>query len=189
MQAAPARVAIVGGGYIAVELAGVLHALGRAVTLLVRGQRLLSGFDAEMTAQLADNLRQQGVDVRFGCSTQALRQGDDGIQVQLEDVPAALVYDSVLFATGRAPNTQELGLEAAGVALDDAGAIRVDAFQNTSVDGICAVGDVTAQAMLTPVAIAALLTRPSIFPRSPIARNAPSMDEASARSIACDSMR
>ena len=155
LQAAPARVAIVGGGYIAVELAGVLHALGSAVTLLVRGQRLLSGFDAEMTAQLADNLRQQGVDVRFGCNTQALRQGDDGIQVQLEDVPAALVYDSVLFATGRAPNTQGLGLEAAGVALDDAGAIRVDALQNTSVDGICAVGDVTAQAMLTPVAIAA----------------------------------
>lgn len=155
LQAAPARVAIVGGGYIAVELAGVLHALGSAVTLLVRGQRLLSGFDAEMTAQLADNLRQHGVDVRFGCNTQALRQGDDGIQVQLEDVPAALVYDSVLFATGRAPNTQGLGLEAAGVALDDAGAIRVDALQNTSVDGICAVGDVTAQAMLTPVAIAA----------------------------------
>lgn len=154
-QAAPARVAIVGGGYIAVELAGVMHALGSAVTLLVRGQRLLSEFDAEMTVQLADNLRLQGIEVRFGCSTQALRRSDEGIIVQLGEDADAVVCDRVLFATGRAPNTLGLGLETVGVALDEGGAISVDAFQNTSVAGICAVGDVTAQAMLTPAAIAA----------------------------------
>jgi len=155
LQAAPARVAIVGGGYIAVELAGVLHGLGSEVTLLARGQRLLSGFDAEMTAQMADNLRQQGIAVRFGCRLQALERRDGGIGVQLQDEPAGAAFDSVLFATGRAPSTRGLGLEAVGVALDEQGAIVVDAFQDSSVPGISAVGDVTGQAMLTPVAIAA----------------------------------
>jgi len=155
LQAAPARVAIVGGGYIAVELAGVLHGLGSEVTLLVRGKELLSQFDAEMTAQLAQNLRQQGITVRFECQLQALERRAGGIHARLRGGAADALFDTVLFATGRAPSTRGLGLEAAGVALDDNGAIVVDAFQNTSVPGISAVGDVTAQAMLTPVAVAA----------------------------------
>lgn len=155
LQAAPARVAIVGGGYIAVELAGVLHGLGSDVTLLVRGKELLSQFDAEMTAQLAQNLRQQGITVRFECQLQALERRAGGIHARLRGGAADALFDTVLFATGRAPSTRGLGLEAAGVALDDNGAIVVDAFQNTSVPGISAVGDVTAQAMLTPVAVAA----------------------------------
>lgn len=155
LQAAPARVAIVGGGYIAVELAGVLHGLGSEVTLLVRGKELLSQFDAEMTAQLAQNLRQQGITVRFECQLQALERRAGGIHARLQGGAADALFDTVLFATGRAPSTRGLGLEAAGVALDDNGAIVVDAFQDTSVPGISAVGDVTAQAMLTPVAIAA----------------------------------
>lgn len=155
LQAAPARVAIVGGGYIAVELAGVLHGLGSEVTLLVRGKELLSQFDAEMTAQLVQNLRQQGITVRFGCQLQALERRAGGIHARLRDGAADALFDTVLFATGRAPSTRGLGLEAVGVALDDNGAIVVDAFQDTSVPGISAVGDVTAQAMLTPVAIAA----------------------------------
>lgn len=155
LQAAPARVAIVGGGYIAVELAGVLHGLGSEVTLLVRGKELLSQFDAEMTAQLAQNLRQQGITVRFECQLQALERRAGGIHARLQGGAADALFDTVLFATGRAPSTRGLGLEAAGVALDDNGAIVVDAFQNTSVPGISAVGDVTAQAMLTPVAGAA----------------------------------
>ncbi len=155
LQAAPARVAIVGGGYIAVELAGVLHGLGSEVTLLVRGKELLSQFDAEMTAQLAQNLRQQGITVRFECQLQALERRAGGIHARLRGAPADALFDTVLFATGRAPSTRGLGLEAVGVALDDNGAIVVDAFQDTSVPGISAVGDVTAQAMLTPVAIAA----------------------------------
>ena len=155
LRAAPARVAIVGGGYIAVELAGVLHGLGSEVTLLVRGKELLSQFDAEMTAQLVQNLRQQGITVRFGCQLQALERRAGGIHARLRDGAADALFDTVLFATGRAPSTRGLGLETAGVALDDNGAIVVDAFQDTSVPGISAIGDVTAQAMLTPVAVAA----------------------------------
>ncbi|MGB3392580.1 MAG: glutathione-disulfide reductase [Stenotrophomonas sp.] len=155
LQAAPSRVAIVGGGYIAVELAGVLHALGSDVAMLVRGQHLLNGFDAELAGQLAENLRTQGVGVHFGCQLQALEHHDERIHARLSDGPADTVFDSVLFATGRAPNTHGLGLEQAGVLLDAKGAIAVDAYQNTSVPGIFAVGDVTGRAMLTPVAIAA----------------------------------
>ena len=155
MQAAPARVAIVGGGYIAVELAGVLRALGSEVALLVRGQGLLDAFDAELVAQLAENLRMQGVGVHFGCQVQALERQDGRIRARLSNGPDDALFDSVLFATGRAPNTRGLGLDAAGVALDARGAIVVDAYQNTSVPGVFAVGDVTGRAMLTPVAVAA----------------------------------
>ncbi|KRG80998.1 glutathione reductase [Stenotrophomonas daejeonensis] len=155
LQAAPSRVAIVGGGYIAVELAGVLHALGSEVALLVRGQRLLGGFDAELAGQLAENLRAQGIGVHFDCRVQALEQREGRIHARLDGGPGDATFDTVLFATGRAPSTGGLGLEQAGVALDDTGAIAVDAFQNTSVPGIFAVGDVTGRAMLTPVAIAA----------------------------------
>lgn len=155
LQAAPPRVAIIGGGYIAVELAGVLHALGSEVALLVRGQRLLDKFDAELTTQLAENLRMQGVAVSFGCKVQALERNGGRIRAQLSDGPADAAFDTVLFATGRAPNTRGLGLEAAGVALDEHGAIAVDACQNTSAPGVFAVGDVTGRAMLTPVAVAA----------------------------------
>ncbi len=155
LQAAPSRVAIVGGGYIAVELAGVLHALGSEVALLVRGQRLLGGFDAELAGQLAENLRAQGIGVHFDCRVQALEQREGRIHAWLDGGLGDATFDTVLFATGRAPSTGGLGLEQAGVALDDTGAIAVDAFQNTSVPGIFAVGDVTGRAMLTPVAIAA----------------------------------
>ncbi len=155
LQAAPPRVAIIGGGYIAVELAGVLHALGSEVALLVRGQRLLGGFDAELAGQLAENLRMQGVAVSFGCKVQALERNGGRIRAQLSDGLADAAFDTVLFATGRAPNTRGLGLETAGVVLDEHGAIAVDACQNTSVPGVFAVGDVTGRAMLTPVAVAA----------------------------------
>jgi len=155
LRAAPSRVAIVGGGYIAVELAGVLHAPGSEVALLVRGQRLLGGFDAELAGQLAENLRAQGIGVHFDCRVQALEQREGRIHARLDGGPGDATFDTVLFATGRAPSTGGLGLEQAGVALDDTGAIAVDAFQNTSVPGIFAVGDVTGRAMLTPVAIAA----------------------------------
>jgi len=155
LQAPPPRVAIVGGGYIAVELAGVLRALGSEVTLLVRGHRLLTEFDAELTGQLAEDLRQHGIGVRFGCQVQALERHAGGIRARMQGEPDEAAFDTVLFATGRAPNTQGLGLEAVGVALEKSGAIAVDAWQNTSVPGIAAVGDVTGQAMLTPLAVAA----------------------------------
>ena len=155
LQSRPARVAIIGGGYIAVELAGVLRALGSTVALLVRGQRLLGHFDAEVSAQLAENLRLQGVELHFGCEVKALERQSGRVRAVLQNGPEHSVFDNVLFATGRVPSTHGLGLEQAGVALGEKGAIEVDAYQNTSVPGIFAVGDVTGRVTLTPVAIAA----------------------------------
>ncbi|WP_313317038.1 glutathione-disulfide reductase [Stenotrophomonas sp.] len=155
LQSRPGRVALVGGGYIAVELAGVLRALGSEVALLVRGQRLLDKFDAEVADQLAENLRLQGVELHFGCQVKSLEKQQERIAAQLQNGPQHAVFDTVLFATGRGPNTAGLGLEKAGVKLDGKGAIEVDEYQNTSVPGIYAVGDVAGRVTLTPVAIAA----------------------------------
>ncbi|KGM57006.1 glutathione reductase [Lysobacter arseniciresistens ZS79] len=152
--AAPARVALVGGGYIAVELAGVLQALGSAVEVFVRGQRLVDSFDAQLTAQLAEDYRQAGIRIHFGCSVEALEQAGSGLRVIAPGADEA-PFDEVLLATGRRPDTGTLGLEAAGVKTDKRGHIVVDERHDTNVDGIHAVGDVTADLPLTPVAIAA----------------------------------
>ncbi|MEG1682063.1 MAG: FAD-dependent oxidoreductase, partial [Stenotrophomonas sp.] len=133
LQARPDRVALVGGGYIAVELAGVLRALGSEVALLVRGQRLLGKFDAEVSDQLAENLRLQGVELHFGCKVEALQRQQQQIRAQLHNGPEQAVFDTVLFATGRGPNTRGLGLEQAGVKLGEKGQVEVDDYQNTSV--------------------------------------------------------
>ncbi|GAB3336934.1 glutathione-disulfide reductase [Marilutibacter aestuarii] len=152
---APGRVAVVGGGYIAVELAGVLQSLGSHVELQVRGDRLLNGFDADVVAQLADDYRQAGIRLHLGTDTAAIEA--DGGQFRLRDGQGGShgPFDKVLLATGRGPNTRDLGLEAAGVDTDAKGHIRVDAGHATSREGIYAVGDVTADIALTPVAIAA----------------------------------
>ncbi|HEY2347073.1 MAG TPA: glutathione-disulfide reductase [Xanthomonadaceae bacterium] len=153
--AAPRRVALVGAGYIAVELAGMLQALGSAVEMFVRGERLLRGFDAEIAAQLAEDYRQSGVRIHFGHRLQSLERDADGLRLRDGDGAASADFDAVLFATGRRPNTDALGLERAGVATDARGRVRVNAWQATNVDGVHAVGDVTGQIELTPVAIAA----------------------------------
>jgi len=151
----PASVAIVGGGYIAVELAGVLQALGSRVTLRVRGPRLLDGFDADITAQLAEDYRHHGVDIRFGTGTQALDGVPGAIRCQDGDGAWSEPVEQVVFATGRRPATAGLGLDAAGIALDARGHVPVDAYGATLVPGIYAVGDLTPMPALTPVAIAA----------------------------------
>lgn len=154
--AAPPRVAIIGGGYVAVELAGVLQALGSQVEVFVRGPRLLDGFDAQVSDELAADMRQHGVRLQFGHAVAALeRAPGDGVVVLAEDGTRTDRFDTVLFATGRRASTQDLGLDVAGVALDSKGFVPVDARQDTRVPGIHAVGDVTGQAALTPVAIAA----------------------------------
>lgn len=150
----PRRVAVIGGGYIGVELAGVLQALGSQVELLVRGQRLLAPFDEELSRVLADDYRQSGIGIRFGCEASALEREGGRVRVVAEGLEDP-VFDQVLFATGRVPNTAGLGLEQAGVELDRRGHVRVDARHDTSVEGIHAVGDVTPGVQLTPVAIAA----------------------------------
>ena len=155
LNAAPARVAIIGAGYVAVELAGVLQALGSRVELFVRGRRLLTGFDADIATQLVEDYRQHGIHSHFGFTLQSLHAQDCGIALRDSSAKDAGPFDTVLLATGRRPNSDGIGLEQAGVALDPSGHIVVDEFQRTSVEGIHALGDVTDRIALTPVAIAA----------------------------------
>lgn len=150
----PAHVVVVGAGYIAVELSGVLRALGSAVTHMVRGERLLKHFDTEITEILEEEMRTAGIDLRMHRSITRLAREGDGCVAQLDD-SSTVHADAVIWATGREPNTHDLNLEAAGVVLGPLGAIHVDAWQSTSVAHIFAVGDVTGAVGLTPVAIAA----------------------------------
>jgi glutathione reductase (NADPH) len=152
---APGRVALVGGGYIAVELAGVLQALGSRVDLFARGSRLLSHADDELATQLAENYRQQGVHMAFDYRLAAIES--DAGRLRLRDAGGTTgeAYDAVIAAVGRRANTVDIGLREAGVALDRDGNVEVDAFQRSSVPHVLAVGDVTGRSTLTPVAIAA----------------------------------
>lgn len=154
--ATPERTAIIGGGYIAVELSGVLQALGSRVELFMRGPRLLDGFDEDIIANLQANYHQAGIAMHFGYGLKAVEKIGDGRARLIHETGAISdPFDALIFATGRQPNSQGLGLEEAGVATDAWGHIVVDEWQNTSVDGVHAIGDVTDRIALTPVAIAA----------------------------------
>lgn len=153
LHAMPERVIVVGGGYIGVEFAGIFRGLGAEVTLVHRGDLFLRGFDDDLRAALADEMRKRGVALRFNTLLERIEKRGAGVRATLtngETIDAALV----LLATGRRPNTHGLGLEAAGVKMDGAGAIVVDRHSRTSVENIFAVGDVTNRRNLTPVAIA-----------------------------------
>lgn len=153
---APSRVAIVGAGYVAVELAGVLQALGSQVELFVRGQRLLDSFDPDLTAELLEDTKQHGIHARFGYSLASVEpMSDKGVVLINTAKVRSERFDCLIFATGRRATTEGLGLERAGVELDAAGYIRVDEYQSTTASGVYAVGDVTDRVALTPVAIAA----------------------------------
>ena len=153
---APGRVAIVGGGYIAVELAGVLQALGSKVDMFVRGSRLVDSFDVELTDELADNLRQHGIHAHFALPVTALEPASGGqVKVVTGSGGPAEAFDKVIFATGRTPNSTGLALEAIGVRTDGQGFVVVDERQDTTTEGVHAVGDVSSRLTLTPVAIAA----------------------------------
>ena len=151
----PRRVAIAGSGYIAVELAGVLRALGSEVVLVMRRARPLRRFDALLAEKLVDAMRASGVEVLAEFMPAALERGPRGLALTAVDGRRVLDCDRLLWAVGRKPRTEGLGLSAAGVAMDDGGYVTVDKYQNTTAPGIYAVGDVTGQAELTPVAIAA----------------------------------
>lgn len=154
LQAAPRSIGIVGSGYVAVEFACLLRALGCEVELLIR-RRLLDGFDDELTLALTAQMQAQGIRIASQSDIIAAR-GHAG-DVWLDDASGAAHgrYDAVLWAVGRVPNSDGLDLERVGVACDRQGYIQVDAHQNTSVPGITALGDVTACPALTPVAVAA----------------------------------
>lgn len=149
----PRRLAVVGGGYIACEFAGVFHGLGSAVTQIHRGDKVLRGFDEDVRAFLGREMAKSGIDLRLNATVAGITRQDDGLHVALSD-GTTLVVDAVLYATGRRPKVAGLGLERAGVALTPGGAIQVDAHYQTSVPGIYALGDVTDRINLTPVAIA-----------------------------------
>lgn len=149
----PRRLVVVGGGYIACEFASIFQGLGAQVTQLYRGEQVLRGFDEDVRAFLAQEVRKHGVDLRVGAGVAGVVRGDQGLSVTLTG-GGTLEADAVLYATGRVPNVAGLGLEAAGVRLSPAGAIEVDADFRTSVPSIHAVGDVTARLQLTPVALA-----------------------------------
>ena len=149
----PKRIVIVGGGYIAVEFAGIFNALGAEVTVIIRGENILRGFDQSMRDALRDEMQKKGITVLSGCQVKSIEKADGGFSLRLDQVDM-LETDLVMYATGRAPNSKGIGLEEAGVKLDRNGAIVVDEYSKTSVDSIYAIGDVTDRIQLTPVALA-----------------------------------
>ena len=155
LRACPRRVAIIGGGYIAVELAGILHALGAEVSVFVRGEHLLSGFDYEVTAELAAAMTGRGVNIVMGRQPNAVTRERDAHVLHFADGEALGGFDELVWAVGRDANTQRLDLAAAGVRVDRSGHVEADEWQNTNVEGVHALGDVTGRLALTPVAVAA----------------------------------
>jgi glutathione reductase (NADPH) len=152
LQALPKRVLVVGGGYIAVEFAGIFNGLGVETTLLYRGANVLRGFDDDVRSHLADELEKRGIKVVLGCAHKTIEQTETGLLSTLNN-DLTFETDAVMFATGRDPYVEGLGLDKVGVKLNDRGAIVVDEHSRTSVDNIWAVGDVTDRINLTPVAI------------------------------------
>ncbi|MCX7314868.1 MAG: glutathione-disulfide reductase [Alphaproteobacteria bacterium] len=148
----PKRILIQGGGYIAVEFAGIFNGLGSEVTLVYRGDNILRGFDEEVRNHLRAELEKRGIKILTKKIVEGIEKVDHGLDVCLSGHDQ-IVVDQVMFATGRRPNVKGLGLEAAGVKLDERGAIAVDEFSQTNVPHIHAVGDVTDRIALTPVAI------------------------------------
>jgi glutathione reductase (NADPH) len=148
----PKRILVIGGGYIAVEFAGVFAGLGSEVTLLHRGDKLLRGFDEDIRDALGEAYAKRGIRLALGRTVERLERSADGIAAALSD-SSTVHADTVLVATGRRPNTAGLGLEQAGISVDPVGAIPVDAYSRTAAPSIYAVGDVTNRVNLTPVAI------------------------------------
>lgn len=149
----PKRAVIAGAGYIANEFAGIFHELGVEVTLVTRGDKMLRSYDQEIVEKLVGISRGKGIDIRFDFKCPAVRKQADGSLLIESGNGDDVETDLLLFAIGRVPKTKDLGLEAAGVALDADGAVVVDAHNATNVPSIHAVGDVTNRVQLTPVAI------------------------------------
>ncbi|WP_257541384.1 glutathione-disulfide reductase [Sphingobium sp. CFD-1] len=153
LEECPKRLVIVGGGYIANEFAGIFNQFGSQVTLVNRSSTLLRGYDESVRDRLMQISTTKGIQFRFNAQLEKIeKKGDGTLSVHFKEgdpVPC----DALLFAVGRRPHTDGLGLEAASVAVDDKGAIKVDEYSRTSCESIYAVGDVTDRLQLTPVAI------------------------------------
>ena len=152
----PKRVVVVGAGYIAVELAGVLNSLGSEVNMLLRRDHFLGSFDTLLRDTLMEEMCNAGVNLMTRINVQQIeKQGNDKLTIQCDNGVSLKDVDQLVWAIGRTPNTKDLQLAEAGVDMDDRGFIPTDEFQNTNVKNIYALGDVTGRAPLTPVAIAA----------------------------------
>jgi len=153
LDSIPKRVLIAGAGYIANEFAGIFHQFGAHVTLINRSKEILRGYDLQIRDRLLQISMMKGLDFRFDANFEGIEKGEDGCLTVSMSGHEPIVVDMVMFATGRLPNTKGLGLESAGVELDDKGAIVVDADNRSTCPSIYAVGDVTNRIQLTPIAI------------------------------------
>jgi len=153
LTALPKRVVIIGGGYIGVEFAGIFNAAGVRVTMCIRGDSVLRGFDQDIRSIVSNEMRKKGIDIRCETIVEDIEKRGDALSVMTRS-GEMLDADAVMCATGRVPNTRGLGLEEAGVTIDKQGAVVVDAMSQTAVPSIYAVGDCTNRLNLTPVAIA-----------------------------------
>ena len=151
----PKRVAILGGGYIGVEIAGLMRSFGSEVTVADIAPHILMPFDLMLSETLSEHMRHEGIDLRMPFRTAGLRKTDDGILIDGAEGEALGPFDCVIWAAGRKPNTQGIGLEAAGVEVQANGFVPTDEYQNTNVAGVYAIGDMTGRLALTPVAVAA----------------------------------
>ena len=152
LDALPKSILIVGGGYIACEFAGIMNGLGVETTQFYRGAQILRGFDDEARGHVAGAMVKRGVNLHVGTNVMEMTRVEGGIQVNASD-GSDHVFDAVMYATGRNPNSADLGLEEIGVTLNRGGAIAVDEYSQTNIPSIFAVGDVTDRVNLTPVAI------------------------------------
>ncbi|MCQ6255592.1 glutathione-disulfide reductase [Pseudomonas sp. Q11] len=154
----PKRVIVVGGGYIAVEFAGIFHGMGAQTSLLYRGELFLRGFDGAVRKHLAEELTRRGLDLQFNADIKRIEKLDDGsLKVELKD-GRILATDCVFYATGRRPMLDNLGLEHTGVTLDEKGFVKVNEKYETAEPSILAIGDVIGRVQLTPVALAEGMT-------------------------------
>jgi glutathione reductase (NADPH) len=153
LESLPKKIIIVGGGYIAVEFAGIFNGLGVDTTLLYRGPLFLRGFDQDLRTTLAEEMQKKGINIKFNSNISDIEKTDDHLIATLED-GARLEADQVMYATGRIPMTKDLGLEKVGIKLDEKNAIKVNEDYQTNVPSIYAIGDVTDRVNLTPVALA-----------------------------------
>jgi glutathione reductase (NADPH) len=153
LEKLPKRIVIAGGGYIANEFAGIFHQFGSHVVIVNRGDTILRGYDEQMRDRLLQISMIKGIEFRFNSTFSRIERREDGMLDVAMDGCDDIDADAVLFATGRLPNTEGLGLEEVGVAIGESGQIQVDENSRTSVPSIFAVGDVTDRIQLTPVAI------------------------------------
>lgn len=152
LERLPRRMVIVGGGYIAVEFAGIFAGLGVETILVLRGEQILRGFDEDIRSHLAAEMKKKGIEIKTHADISKIERSGDGVRVTLED-GSVIGAGQIMFATGRIPNTKGLGLENVGLHGNAHGAVAVNEYSQTAVENIYAVGDVTNRVNLTPVAI------------------------------------